>query len=153
MIVQDKAFFQKSIELFRTLNQDQEPLWGSMTPQHMVEHLVGSWRISNGRARVAQMLSEEDLQIRREFLFSDKAYAKNIPNPTSKTQGNAPLRKESLTAAIDQLSDEMNTFFEYHEMNPEAMEMHPVFGVLDFNGWMTFQTKHMSHHMMQFELL
>lgn len=153
MTVQDKAFFVRSTELLRTLDEEQEPNWGSMSPQHMVEHLVGSWRISNGRAQVPQMLSDEDVEVRRAFLFSDKPYAKNIPNPTSQTQGNAPLRKESLNAAIDQLQDEINAFFEYHENNQDAQEMHPVFGLLDFSGWMTFQTKHMTHHMMQFGLL
>ena len=149
----DKAFFNKSTELLRTLKEDQEPRWGSMSPQHMVEHLVGSWRISNGRARVPQMLSDEDVEVRRSFLFSDKAYPKNIPNPTVKVQGNAPLRKESLSKAIDQLQDEMNAFFEYHTSNSDAQEMHPVFGTLDAKGWLLFQTKHMTHHMMQFGLL
>lgn len=153
MHAQDKAFFLKSTELLRTLKEDQEPLWGSMSPQHMVEHLVGSWRISNGRARVPQMLSDDDIETRRVFLFSDKPYAKNIPNPTVKVQGNAPLRKESLSAAIDQLQDEMNSFFEYHASNTDAQEMHPVFGILDEKGWLLFQTKHMTHHMMQFGLL
>lgn len=153
MIAQDKAFFLKSIDLLRTWKKDQEPQWGSMSPQHMVEHLVGSWRISNGRAQAPQMLTNEDVEVRREFLFSEKAYAKNIANPTSKTQGNAPLRKESLNAAIDQLQDEMKAFFEYHKSHVDAIEMHPVFGPLNFEGWMTFQTKHMTHHMMQFGLL
>jgi len=31
--------------------------------------------------------------------------------------------------------------------------MHPVFGSLDTNGWLIFQTKHMTHHLTQFGLL
>tara|TARA_B110000046_G_C12827132_1_gene327905 strand:- start:200 stop:505 length:306 start_codon:yes stop_codon:yes gene_type:complete len=96
-----KAFCKKSIELLKTLNKDQEPQWDSLTPQHMVKHLVGPWRISNGRARVPQMLFDGDVQIRRESIFSDKPYARNISNPTAKTRGNAPLREESLSAVID----------------------------------------------------
>ena len=153
MTAKDKAFFTKSIALLKPLNKDQEPQWGSMTPQHMVEHLVGSCRISNGRARVPQMLADGDVQTRREFIFSDKPYARNISNPTAKIQGNAPLRKESLSAAIDQLEDEMNAFFDFHDSNPNAVEMHPVFGLLDSNGWLIFQTKHMTHHLTQFGLL
>ena len=149
----DDTFFIKSIELLKTLDKDLEPKWGSMSAQHMVEHLVGSCRISNGRARVPQMLSDEDVLSRREFLFSVRPYEKNIPNPTAKTQSNAPLRKDSLKSAIDQLEDEMNAFFVFHASNPNAIEMHPVFGTLDAKGWLVFQTKHMTHHLMQFGLL
>ena len=62
------------------------------------------------------------------------------------------LRKPNLQAAIDHLEDEMTAFFEYHESNQEAMEAHPVFGILDYNGWIVFQSKHMGHHLAQFEI-
>lgn len=148
----DKALFLDAIQKLRTCTPEQKPLWGSMSPQHMVEHVVGSWRISNGRARVPVMLSGEELEKRRLFLFSDKEYKQNIANPIF-AKGEPPLRKPSLDAAIDQLEDEMNAFFEYHEAHPDAIETHPVFGDLDFDGWMLFQAKHMGHHMRQFGLL
>lgn len=153
MTDQDKAFFTRSIEQLKSLKDDQQPLWGIMTPQHVVEHLVGSWRISNGRARVPQKLSDEEVEKRRSFLFSNQVYPRNIANPTVKEQGNAPLLKESLEAAIDQLEDEIAAFFDYHKQTPNAQEMHPVFGALDANGWLIFQTKHMTHHMTQFGLM
>jgi hypothetical protein len=118
----------------------------------MVEHLVGSWRISNGNARVKPMLSEEEIEQRRSFLFSDRPYERNIPNPVFK-DGAPPLRKTDLAAAIDQLEQEMNDFFDYHAEHPGAIEVHPVFGALDQEGWLTFQRKHMTHHLLQFGLL
>ncbi|MEX2596050.1 MAG: DUF1569 domain-containing protein [Salibacteraceae bacterium] len=148
----NKSFFLSSIDRLRSLDSDQKPEWGSMTPQHMVEHLVGSWRISNGRARVGLMFSGKELEMRRDFLFSEKPYQRNIQNPTFKDGTLPPLRKPDLNAAIDQLEDEMKTFFDYHDKNPVADEVHPVFGSLDYNGWLTFQTKHMKHHLSQFGL-
>lgn len=143
------SYFLERLDRMRGLDPEQAPLWGSMSPQHMVEHIVGSWRISNGRARVRTVLPADEIERRREFLYSDRPYERNIQNPVF--QGKAPsLRKASLSDAIDQLEDEMKAFFEYHEANPDAVETHPVFGDLDYDGWMTFQTKHMGHHLAQF---
>lgn len=152
MKVEEPAFFLQAIERLRELDPSLKPLWGTMTPQHMVEHLVGSWRISNGNARVKAMLNDEETAQRRSFLFSDKAYERNIPNPVFQG-GTPPLRKKDLSDAIDQLEREMKDFFSYHQSNPESVEMHPVFGPLDYSGWMTFQSKHMRHHLAQFNLL
>lgn len=149
---ENKDFFLRTIPLLRTLNPESSPIWGSMTPQHMVEHIVGSWRISNGRSRVGEVLDKAEIERRREFLFSATPYAKNIPNPVF-SKGLPPLRKASLNDAIDQLEDEMTAFFAYHESNPNAIETHPVFGDLDHTGWLIFQTKHMTHHLKQFGLL
>lgn len=147
-----KEFLLNTPALLRTLDQNQRPVWGKMTPQHLVEHLVGSWRISNGRARVKCIFEGEELEKRRSFLLSDAPYAKNITNPVQ-GDGLAPLRKPSLEAAILQLEDEMHAFFKHFEENPNAIEMHPVFGELDYDGWVSFQHKHMSHHLSQYQLV
>ena len=152
MQAESKDFFLKSIDLMRSLDPDQRPIWGEMGPQHMVEHIVGSWRISNGRARVQTVLQEDELADRREFLFSDREYEKNIANPV--LGGKTPtLRKPSLDAAIDQLEDEMNAFFTFHDAHPDVIETHPVFGDLDYEGWLIFQSKHMKHNLHQFDLI
>lgn len=138
--------------MFRKLVPEQKALWGGMTPQHMVEHVVGSWRISNGRARVKTMLPEEEVKRRRATLFSGIPYERNVANPMF-ANGLPPLRKPSLAAAIDQLEDEMKAFFEYHKANPGAVETHPVYGAMTTDEWLYFQTKHMQHHMGQFGLM
>ena len=149
--LQPKAYFLAIPDQLRALHPNAKPAWGLMSPQHIVEHFVGTWRISNGRAKVPVMMKGEELEKRRVFLFSDEPYAKNITNPIF-GDGLAPLRKPNYAAAIDQLEDEMLAFFEYHEANPEAIESHPVFGDLDFDGWLIFQQKHMGHHLSQFGL-
>jgi hypothetical protein len=147
-----KEFLLTTPALFRTLDPNQRPVWGLMSPQHLVEHIVSAWRISNGRARVKCLFEGEALEKRRAFLFSDTEYPRNLTNPVV-GDGLPPLRKPDLEAAIVQLEDEMKAFFEYHQANQEAMEIHPAFGALDFNGWIQFQYKHMRHHLMQFELV
>lgn len=146
-----KSYFLDIPDRLRSLSADAIPAWGMMTPQHMVEHLVGTWRISNGRARIGSPLSEDEIQRRRKFLFSDQPYERNITNPIQGV-GLQKLRKPSLSDAVDQLEDEMKEFFKYHEANPNSIEVHPVFGELDYDGWLIFQKKHMDHHLAQFGL-
>ena len=146
-------FFQNTIpEALANLTESTERVWGIMSPQAMVEHLVGSWMISNGRAQIGLAVPEESLPKRREFLFSDRPYERGIPNPTQ-APGEQKLRKESLQAAKDALLKEMDRFFEHHKQNPGVVYTHPVFGELDFEGWLTFQKKHMGHHLRQFALI
>ncbi|MDC1212048.1 DUF1569 domain-containing protein [bacterium] len=147
----DKNKFLSIPEKLNALDPNSKALWGIMTPQHMVEHVVGAWRISNGRAQVAVMLKGEELKKRRDFLFGDDPYAQNITNPVF-GDGLAPLRKANLKAAIDQLENEMIAFFDHFAKNPDVVEAHPVFGELDYNGWIRFQSKHMLHHLAQFDL-
>ena len=147
----EPSHFKAIPDQLRTLDPGAKPLWGIMTPQHMVEHLVSTWMISNGRFRVKEALPPKEIERRREFLFSDTPYPKSLTNPVQ-GDGLQKLRKGSLAEAIDQLEREMTTFFDYHDQHPEAVEVHPVFGPLNREGWLIFQAKHMGHHMAQFGL-
>ncbi|MEZ4722930.1 MAG: DUF1569 domain-containing protein [Flavobacteriales bacterium] len=151
MIAADKAYFLGLAQKLRTLNETDKPLWGGMTLQHMVEHVVGSWRISNGRAQVKLTISEEESETRRATLENEPTYPKNLANPMF-ANGLPPLRKASLSDAIDQLEDEVTAFFAYHKDNPDAIEVHPIYGPMDYAAWIYFQKKHMGHHLSQFGL-
>ncbi len=150
-MVWDKDKFLSIPSQLHSLDPAAITFWGLMTPKHMAEYNVGSCRISNGHTRAGVTSRGEELEKRRRFLFSDISYAQNITNLVF-GDGLAPLRKPDLSAAIAQLENEMISFFEYHSNNPTAIEAHPVFGELDFKGSMQFQSKHMAHHLGQFEL-
>lgn len=146
-----KAHFLSLPDKLRGLSPDQKPEWGNMSAQHMVEHVVGSWRISNGRTKVKAVLAPKDVAQRRTFMLSDEPYPRNLANPLF-SKGLPPLRKASLNDAIDQLEDEMRAFFAYHESHPDAVETHPIYGDMTFEEWLHFQAKHMGHHLAQFGL-
>jgi hypothetical protein len=118
----------------------------------MVEHIVGSWRISNGRTRLPLSVSPEDSARRKQSLMQPEPYARNIMNPVFRN-GLPPLRKPDLPSAIAQLEDEVAEFFRYHSTNPGSVENHPVYGPMDVSEWMHFQQKHMEHHLRQFGML
>lgn len=148
----DHFFTDECIKLLKTLKKDQTPEWGMMTPQHMVEHLVSTWIISNGRFQVPAKTTPEQQTKKLKFLSSELPFERGITNPVTGQKLN-PLRKNSLTEAIQSLERAMQTFFEFHKKNPTARPTHPVFGPLNKEEWLRFQAKHMSHHLAQFNLL
>ena len=149
-----ETFFKETVpELLGQLAPDDKPLWGLLNPQAMVEHLVSSWRISNGKAKTDQVITDEQLPKYREFLFSNKPFGHNIKNPVMPENEAPALRKPDLNAAVEQFKQEVADFFYYHEQHPDARPIHPFFGPLDKGGWLMFQQKHTHHHLRQFGLL
>jgi oxepin-CoA hydrolase / 3-oxo-5,6-dehydrosuberyl-CoA semialdehyde dehydrogenase len=149
-----EIFFKVEVPLLlKKLDENSKPAWGILTPQSMLEHIVGSWRISNGRAVVECKVPEEKLKKLRDFLFSDKAFKPNVKNPMMPENEAPAHRKPSLEHVKKQLIEDIDTFFEYFEKNPEAEPVHPIFGKLNKAGWLHFQEKHMKHHFKQFGLI
>ena len=148
-----EKFSQEEVPIMlKTLEPDTKPLWGILTAQHMVEHIVGSWRISNGKAEVECKTPEEKLKKYRKFLFSEKPYKRNMKNPIMPDEL-FQLRKPDLNSAITQLKGEIEDFFTYHEANPDTSPVHPIFNVLNKDEWLIFQKKHIGHHFGQFALM
>jgi hypothetical protein len=153
MATKEKFFWEEVPQCLKQLTPDTSPDWGVLTPQAMIEHLVGSWRISNGKAQVERKTPKKELPKYRQFLYSDQPYEKNIKNPIMPENEPPPLRKPDLQSAKEQLLKEIDDFFDFFEQQPEATPVHPIFGALDKDGWLTFQYKHMRHHFKQFGIL
>ncbi len=149
-----KKFFKETVPLLLDqLDPNSNPNWGLLNAQAMIEHLVSSWRIANGKAEVSQAIPDDQLPQYREFLFSDQPFKPGTKNPVMPENKAPDLRKPDLQAAIQQLNQEIKDFFDYHESNSNAKPVHPIFGPLDKAGWLKFQEKHMKHHLQQFGLL
>jgi hydroxymethylglutaryl-CoA reductase/oxepin-CoA hydrolase/3-oxo-5,6-dehydrosuberyl-CoA semialdehyde dehydrogenase len=149
----DTFFKTDLIDKLKQLEDNQKPLWGIMTPQHMVEHIIGSWLISNGRFQVKLQTAAEKLTERRNFLFSDKEFQQNVQSAEGEPGKLNKLRKDNLLDAIISLQKEIITFYDYHNENPKTLFMHPVFGELNKEEWLLFQSKHIKYHLKQFSLL
>ncbi|MCB0397022.1 MAG: DinB family protein [Flavobacteriales bacterium] len=131
------------------LSAGQQPEWGVLTPQHMIEHVIGSWRISNGRSKAPLAIREDAIPERLEFLQSNKPFERGIRNPIMPA-GLWPLRKPGLKEATEQLADEIREFFVFHRTHPDVRPIHPLFGPLNREQWLRFQYKHLKHHFSQF---
>jgi hypothetical protein len=152
----NKAAFISS-ELFISLQQlhaDAMPKWGKMNAQQMVEHLVDFVDLSVEKIHFPLSVPEEDLPKYKAFLMSEKQFRENTKAPSSVLGENPlPIKLDSLETAVNHLKISVTDFFSFFEENPDKKTLHPAFGWLNYEEWLTLHFKHISHHLRQFELI
>ncbi|MBK8944563.1 MAG: hypothetical protein IPM32_04745 [Ignavibacteriae bacterium] len=145
--------FETFFEDLINLKPETKPLWGIMTPQHMVEHLTLAVKSSNGKFSVDKCLNPpEKYPILKKILLGPKPLPKNFINPVL-GEGLQPLIFNSLDSAKDELKLQIKEFFNYFKNNPNNEPINATFGPLNFNEWLVFHKKHFTHHFTQFGLM
>lgn len=140
------------INLLKTLPADREAAWGIMTPQHMVEHLIVSTKMSNGGFIIPCRTPKELIpQYKAIVLNPDIEMEKGIK--AGNMEGLLDLRFPDLNAAIEKLEAELLKFHEYFQSNPGVLMMNPVVDEINYEDWKIFHNKHMTHHFKQFDLI
>lgn len=134
------------------LNEDTKPLWGKMTPQHMVEHLILAVKTSNGKLKVECFNPPEKIPTLKKFLISSRPLPKEFVNPYI-GPGLLPLEFGSLKEAIDNLKIEIEDYISFFRNNPQALLTNLTFGDLNIEEWEVFHRKHFTHHLLQFGLI
>lgn len=139
--------------ILSTLNSTTTPLFGIMSPQHMVEHISQVIRISNGRWNLPQLFREEKAAKMKAYLMqTDTELAVGFRAPFLEEGELLTLQHENMESAIEQLIDEITAFENYFKANPLATPMHPALGILNHEEWIIFHNKHFKHHFKQFGL-
>lgn len=137
------------------LQPETSPLWGTMTAQHVVEHLLLIVEASIGKSHIpiTVVIPEEKLPRYKAVLMGEQPFPRDFKAPMLPQDSLLPLRYSDLTTAKDALHKAVEAFFHYYEENPTAIHPHPVFGYCNFEEWKWFHTKHFTHHYHQFGLL
>ena len=138
--------------LLDKLSSTAEPKWGLMSAQHMVEHLSGVIMISNGRFEAPAMYDDEKLSKNYNYIIKDKNRLKRNTKAPILPENPLPLRFASLPEAKEKLLKSLDTFFAFYASNPESKQMHPAFGLLNFEDWAYFHCIHSQYHLDQFGL-
>ncbi|MEN9699084.1 MAG: hypothetical protein RLZZ301_282 [Bacteroidota bacterium] len=125
--------------------------WGSMSAQRMIEHLSDSLRMSIGIGEFKLEVPEDRLERMQAWLETDKDMAKDMQ--VSFATPETPLRNDEIATAIDEFTDCFLAFEEFYEAHPDAKNLHPYYGQLDYRQWCLLHTKHFKHHLAQFNLL
>ncbi|XZF16644.1 hypothetical protein ACTHGU_10950 [Chitinophagaceae bacterium MMS25-I14] len=125
------------------------PLWGKMNFQQMVEHMSDYVRIGSGVTPVELVTPEEHLPKMQAFLLSDKPFRENTPNPLLPDIP-VPVKHGTVSAAIDELQQELDHLFEVFQQEPEKRVLNPFFGHLDYEMSVQLLYKHGKHHLRQF---
>lgn len=149
----NEDYLSKEITLLiNGLTPSSKPKWGIMTPQHMLEHLEGSFKISNGEIKLDKLrVDESELGDKIKYLMSDSPMGKNII--IGKEQKLTDLKYTSFDEAKVNFFKILINFFAHHDKDKEVVYLHPAFGNLNYIGWLQFHAKHVKHHFEQFGLV
>jgi hypothetical protein len=144
------------IELFEIIGKLQvydKPIFGGMTPQHMVEHLILTVRISTRKEPQKHYFpSEKEQKIKAFVIGTDTDMPIGFKSPILPPEGLPALKFPNLTDAIDNLKTELNDFDDYFRNHPLDKPINPTMGELNYQEWIRFHNRHFMHHFKQFGL-
>ncbi|MEN8816825.1 MAG: phenylacetic acid degradation bifunctional protein PaaZ [Nonlabens sp.] len=138
---------------FAKLNADATPQWGTMTPQHMVEHLEMSYRIAAGQKQDFEVATPEKyLDKVAATLWNYDKMPQNHKMPLMKDGELEDLKHEDLETAKAKMLEARKEYLEYFKKNPKATTKNAVFGELSKYEWTLLERKHLTHHFEQFQI-
>jgi hypothetical protein len=139
------------INSLQKLKEDQKPIWGKMTPQHMVEHLYKTIQASINEITLKIYSEERRIPVFKKLFFGDRPFPKEFMNPAIGPDLLA-LEFSDLQSAIEELENIFIRYEKFFNENSDIKTIHPVFGLLTKDEWDTFHQKHFKHHLSQFGL-
>ena len=150
----DKINFLKNEfpKLLQQLKPDAKGNWGVMNGQQMVEHMSEMFRNANGKLKVPLHTPVDKVEVFKAFALSDKEFKQNTKNPIL-SETPYPVRNNTMQLAIEEMQNEIDDFFHYFEKHPDSSNLNPIFGELNFEGWVSLLYKHTLHHARQFGLV
>ncbi len=144
----DKKLIQQKLS---GLTEATTAQFGTMTPQHMVEHLTLTVKIAYKIKWPEFEPSEKQLKQKEMLLHTDLDFPKGFQAPG--TNGTLlPLKYATLTEAKEQLLRSVEEYNDYFKPAPWQLTVHPRLGWLNFSEWEKFHLKHFKHHFEQFGL-
>lgn len=149
--IKDTAAISKALN---ALEPSKQPVWGSMNPQQMIEHLAlvvkGSYRSKLTEINVPQ---EKADMMKQALIYSDAELPKNVKSSMYADGNLPPLKHANIAEATNALVEEINNFYAHFSSPEVATTMNPFLGPLSQQEWETFHGKHFLHHFKQFELV
>ena len=103
------------------MTEDSKPEWGTMSAQHMVEHLEYSLRVASGEIQDFDIQTPEKiLEKVHETIYTHQPMPRNYEAPKVLQDKIKDLRYESLAEAKQKLMEAYDEFLTYFKENPEA---------------------------------
>ena len=138
------------VQRLQQLSLQSEAKFGILTPQHMVEHLTLTLKMSAGRIPIPEFEpTEKQLARKHALLFTDLPFPQGIKAP-GLPDTLLDLRYPDLETAKAELIKSHDAYHMLFQENPTKYTPHPGFGPLNFEEWELFHAKHMDHHLGQF---
>ena len=144
---------QDILDRLENLTVNSGPIFGKMSPQHMVEHLNIAVMFSNGKMPQKLYVPEDTAAfIKKTIVYTDAEMPLGYKAPML-TDDLPKLYFSDLQTAIAALKKQLADFDKYLIENPLSIQMHPTMGELNNDEWVIFHNKHFNHHFKQFGLV
>jgi hypothetical protein len=138
------------LQRLQNLSLQSEAKFGILTPQHMVEHLTITVKLSAGRIPIPVFEpNEKQLARKQALLFTDIPFPQGVKAP-GLPDTLLELRYPDLETAKAELIKSYEAYHLLFQENPTKHTPHPGFGLLNYEEWELFHAKHMDHHLGQF---
>ncbi|PHN06322.1 phenylacetic acid degradation bifunctional protein PaaZ [Flavilitoribacter nigricans] len=134
------------------LTEQHTAQWGSLTPQHMVEHLEWAFLIALEKIQAPILTPPEKIEKYQDWLYTYQPIVHNYANPLLRKGKLEDLRYDDLESAKTALLRAMDDIEAFFKNNPDATVPHPIYGHLDRYMWELISRKHIHHHFEQFGL-
>ncbi|MGD0339069.1 MAG: hypothetical protein ABSB78_09795 [Bacteroidota bacterium] len=134
------------------LEENAQPLWGKMSAQHMVEHLIWTFELSTGKYYVPYDTPENYIARVKDFLYNNRATPHDFKNPLLGEEPPSLLYADLVEAKTGFL-EELTRYINHFRTQPEAIHTHPLFGPVGAEEWQRINFKHCYHHLLQFGLI
>lgn len=145
---------EKIQECLGKLKEDATPKWGSLTAQHMIEHLEYTYKIASGEIQDFEISTPEKiLEKVHATLYNYKKMPQEYDFPLRERSEMEKLRYGNLEEAQVKLLEARKVYLTYFKENPEAKLKNVVFGELNRYEWYLMERKHLNHHFEQFNLI
>ncbi|MDB2656657.1 DUF1569 domain-containing protein [Crocinitomicaceae bacterium] len=137
---------------FNKLTTETKPLWGTMSPIGMIEHITDSLHLAQGKFEGVRLgIPEDKVERALKFLHSEHPMPKNFKAPFG--AADEDNRNKTLDEAIQEFEAHWPDFENHFKDNPGIRHIHPSFGNLNYEEWLRVHSKHLTHHFQQFGLI
>ncbi|WP_299519670.1 phenylacetic acid degradation bifunctional protein PaaZ [Winogradskyella sp.] len=141
-------------ECLSKLDENTKPKWGIMTPQHMIEHLEYTYKVTSGDIQDFEVSTPEKiLEKVKNSLYNYKKFPQNSQFPQLEKDKLDDLKHPNLQVAIEKFKEQRKAYVEYFKEHPDAILKNMVFGELNKYEWYLVERKHLNHHFEQFDLM
>jgi hypothetical protein len=142
--------------VFKTIDKFEphlQPIFGLMSPQHILEHLILSLHLSTGKRKIEFKGNDEmATSVKATLIYSDAEIPMGVKNPLLKDVPE-DLAFATINEAKQALKNELTHFYAYKSNHPDASSIHPRMNVLTIDEWAKLHSKHFSHHFKQVSLI
>jgi oxepin-CoA hydrolase/3-oxo-5,6-dehydrosuberyl-CoA semialdehyde dehydrogenase len=145
---------EKIAECINKLTENSKPKWGTMSAQHLVEHLEFGYRIASGEIQDFDITTPEKIFDKvHNTLYNYEKMPQNFDFPLAEKSKINELKHSDLAEAKEKMMQARSQYLAYFNQNPDALLKNAVFGEMNRYEWYLLERKHLNHHFEQFEVL